>query len=136
MGLLRAATPLPPDKPRVNRFFVSMKNLLLLTSVVALFTTGCIHYQETVVQNDIRTSVTFESDTAARIFYETLSKSVGKEQKQEKKIDISIPIVFAHETKVVYGPNRAFNDAVNRCDTNHDGRITEQEARIYSETVK
>ena len=28
------------------------------------------------------------------------------------------------------------NEAVNRCDTNRDGKITEQEARIFADTVK
>ena len=57
-------------------------------------------------------------------------------QHQESKTEVSIPIVFEHERKVVRGPNQAFNKAVSRCDTDRDGRITEQEARIYSQTVK
>jgi hypothetical protein len=40
--------------------------------------------------------------------------------------------VFSHERKVVRGPNKGFNDAVRRCDTNADQRITETEARIFA----
>jgi len=34
---------------------------------------------------------------------------------------------------VVRSENAAFNHAVRRCDTNQDGKITEQEARIFAE---
>jgi hypothetical protein len=38
--------------------------------------------------------------------------------------------------KTVNGPSAAFNDAVQAADTNRDAKITEQEARIFSEQVK
>lgn len=44
--------------------------------------------------------------------------------------------MFGHKTKTVRGPNTAFNDAVQHADTNKDGRISETEARIYSDTVR
>lgn len=97
---------------------------------------GCIHTHETVVHDESRTPVSFESDAAARTFYEALSRVPNSGKHSESKTEISIPIVFDHERKVVTGPNHAFNDAVARCDTNHDGVITDQEARIFAATVK
>lgn len=113
-----------------------MKTFLPLLLVAAALGSGCIHTHETVVHDDSRLPVSFESDAAARTFYETLSRLPNGGQRQESKTEVSIPIVFEHERRVVRGPNQAFNEAVNRCDTNRDGKITEQEARIFADTVK
>ncbi len=113
-----------------------MKMLYPLQIAAALLATGCIHTHETVVHDDSRIAASFESDAAARSFYESLSRLPNGGQRQESKTEVSIPIVFEHERRVVRGPNQAFNEAVNRCDTNRDGKITEQEARIFADTVK
>lgn len=113
-----------------------MKTVLPTFALAASLTTGCIHTHETVIHDDSRIPVSFENDTAARDFYEALSRLPNGGQRQESKTEVSIPIVFEHERKVVRGPNQAFNEAVNRCDTNRDGKITEQEARIFADTVK
>jgi hypothetical protein len=128
----------PPEyagKLRV-RNSACMKTFLPLLLVAAALGSGCIHTHETVVHDDSRLPVSFESDAAARTFYETLSRLPNGGQRQESKTEVSIPIVFEHERRVVRGPNQAFNEAVNRCDTNRDGKITEQEARIFADTVK
>ncbi|MCW5556686.1 MAG: hypothetical protein KIT22_02395 [Verrucomicrobiae bacterium] len=113
-----------------------MKFLLPLLAAVAWMACGCIHTHETIVQDEARTPVSFESDAAARTFYETLSRIPDSGRRGESKTEIVIPIVFEHERKVVTGRNQAFNDAVARCDTNRDGVITEQEARIFADTAK
>lgn len=128
----------PPNKGtgRASVSLFAMKTLLPLLVVAASLASGCIHTHETIVHDDSRTPVSFENDTAARTFYEALSRLPNGGQHQESKTEVSIPIVFEHERKVVRGPNQAFNKAVSRCDTDRDGKITEQEARIYSQTVK
>lgn len=112
------------------------KPALLATLTTAMFAIGCISTHETVVNDVSRTPVEFENDTAARSFYEALSRVPNSGQQQESKTEVSLPIVFEHEKRVVRGPNHAFNAAVAQCDTNRDGRITETEARIFSEQVK
>jgi hypothetical protein len=106
--------------------------LKLCALTAAIFTAGCIHHEETNVRDVARASVEFENEAAGRIFYEALSKS-GQPRPTESKTDVSLPVIFAHKTRTVSGPNFAFNDAVNRCDTNHDGKITELEAKIFAE---
>jgi hypothetical protein len=101
-------------------------------AVAALLLAGCISHQETVYRDEPRAKVEFENDTAGRLFYETLSKSPKTGRHAESNTEVSLPIVFEHKQKVVGGENVAFNDAVRRCDTNADGRITEQEARIFA----
>lgn len=107
---------------------------LILTA--AALAAGCIHTHETVVNDVSRTPVEFENDAAGRLFYETLSRIPNSGQQQESKTEVSVPIVFEHEKRVVRGPNHAFNAAVAQCDTNRDGRITESEARIFAGQVK
>lgn len=97
-----------------------------------LLTSGCIHHTQTVYQDVERTPVEFESDAAARLFYETLSKRSGSTRNSESTTQVSLPIVFSHERKVLPGKNVEFNQAVATCDSNRDGKITELEARVFA----
>ena len=112
-----------------------MKYLPIPVFLGAVLASGCIHTSETVVHDDARTPVEFENDTAGRLFYETLSRN-GHRGREESSTEISLPIVFEHKVKTVRGPNADFNEAVARCDTNRDGKITEAEARIYAGAPK
>ena len=94
---------------------------------------GCITHEETVHRDVERMKVDFETEAAGRIFYETLSKWPVAGSHGESKTEINIPIVFEHRHRVVSGQNASFNDAVLECDTNKDGKVTEQEARIFAE---
>ncbi|HTI71835.1 MAG TPA: hypothetical protein VMF06_17800 [Candidatus Limnocylindria bacterium] len=108
-----------------------MKLTTLVPLIAATVAAGCIHTSETVVRDDSRTPVEFENDTAGRLFYETLSRR-GRSNREESTTDVSLPLVFEHKVRTVRGPNIEFNEAVSRCDTNHDGKITETEARIFA----
>lgn len=94
---------------------------------------GCISHEETVYRDVERVKVQFENDTAARLFYETLSKASAAHGRTESRTEVDVPIVFEHKRRVVSGPNAAFNEAVAICDSNKDGTITEQEARIFAD---
>ena len=95
--------------------------------------TGCISNEETVVRDMERVKVEFENETAARMFYETLSKYPNTGNRTESTTRLAIPVVFDHKRKVVTGPNYNFNEAVGVCDSNKDGKITEMEAKIFTE---
>ncbi|MHC1763559.1 MAG: hypothetical protein AB9869_04520 [Verrucomicrobiia bacterium] len=103
-----------------------------VTAAGALLLAGCIHHEETVYRDVARTSIQFENDKAARLFYEALNEPHAN--RTESQTRVHLPIVFDNERKVVSGPNEAFNRAVDICDANHDGRITELEARIFAES--
>jgi hypothetical protein len=98
----------------------------------ALLWGGCITHEETVYKDSERSPVHFENDTAARYFYEKLSRSPAKRSGTESRTEVKVPFVFKDERKVVAGSNTAFNKAVVKCDTDRDGTITEQEARIFA----
>ena len=102
---------------------------------LAALNTGCISTDETVYRDQERIKVEFENDAAGRLFYEALSQARGSHARSESKTELSIPVVFHHKHRVVEGENFAFNRAVQRCDSNGDGRITELEARIFSEST-
>ena len=94
---------------------------------------GCIHHEETVYRDVARTTVSFENDTAARIFYEALSKSSSLHDRNEGSTEVHIPIVFRHKRRLVDGANVTFNKAVEICDSDGNRRITESEAKIFDE---
>ena len=108
-------------------------HLFLALAAVAL--AGCIHTTKTVYRDEPRIPITFENDTAARIFYEALSKSAPSGNRSESNTEVCLPIIFEHTERVIQGESAAFNNAVLRCDTNHDGVITESEARIFAAQV-
>ena len=105
---------------------------LIAIAVLGVALTGCITHKSVVYQDVERTKIEFESDAAARLFYETLSRNTPSRPQSESTTTISIPIVFENEQKTVAGPNVKFNAAVAACDSNKDGRITELEARIFA----
>ncbi|HLP75580.1 MAG TPA: hypothetical protein VK327_01570 [Candidatus Paceibacterota bacterium] len=110
---------------------MNYRTIGIILASVALLNAGCISHTETVYRDVERTRVEFESDAAARLFYETLSKR-GSVNHAESTTHVELPIVFSHERHVVPGRNAEFNEAVAICDSNRDGRITETEARIYA----
>jgi len=102
----------------------------------ALALSGCITRNTTVVRDVARIRVEFENEAAGRIFYEALSKMKDSGSRSESTTKLEIPIIFEHERRVVRGSNEKFNEAVTRCDTNQDGKITEVEAKIFAEQVE
>jgi hypothetical protein len=94
---------------------------------------GCVTKETNVVQDGERAKVEFESETAARTFFEGMEKGGFKPQHMTSSTKLELPIIFEYRRNVTSGPNASFNRAVQICDTNKDGKITEVEARIFSE---
>lgn len=105
---------------------------VVLLAVLGL-SSGCISTSRTEYRDEPRLKVEFENDSAGRLFYETLSKNAHRYNRSESNTEVSLPIVFETKHRVVEGESYAFNQAVRRCDTNGDGMITEQEAKIFAE---
>lgn len=110
-----------------------MKGAVAGSLLALLAVTGCISHEETVYRDVERARIEFENDTAARVFYEALSHPATSAKPAESRTEVRLPIVFEHKRRVVSGPNAGFNQAVDKCDTNRDGKITEAEARIFAE---
>lgn len=113
------------------------KSILTLATAAAcvLIFPGCITHDSTVVRDTERTKVEFENDTAARLFYEALSKSPCRDNRSESTTQFEIPVIFEHKRHVITGSNTSFNRAVEICDSNKDGKITEMEAKIFAESA-
>ena len=109
---------------------------LTLAAASGFLLSGCIgpiiSHKSTVYKDAERTKVEFESDAAARLFYETLSRNSKPHKQSESTTNVEIPVLFEHSRTVVSGANTAFNEAVAVCDSNKDGRITELEAKVYA----
>ncbi len=94
-------------------------------------TTGCISSHEVVYTDPPRVAVSFASEKAGRVFYETLSRTPDSRRRSENRVEVDL-ILIDVERRTVAGPNRHFNDAVAFADTNKDGTITEAEADIFA----
>ena len=97
---------------------------------------GCISHQETVHRDGQRLPISFETDAAARTFYEAVEKVRASSRPTESKTEFHIPVIFSHKITTVNAPHQVFNESVRRADTNQDGTITEKEARIFADNTK
>ena len=97
---------------------------------------GCISHQETVHRDGQRLPISFETDAAARTFYEAVEKVRASSRPTESKTEFHIPVIFSHKITTVNAPHQVFNESVRRADTNQDGKITEKEARIFADNNK
>ncbi|MDB6064938.1 MAG: hypothetical protein JWR26_1146 [Pedosphaera sp.] len=106
----------------------------VLTATCCFTLSGCLLSSQQTVYRDVdRTRVEFENETAARLFYEALSKTPPSSATQETTSEVCIPFVLDTKRRVIPGQNYAFNEAVKKCDTNQDGKITQLEATIFAE---
>lgn len=110
---------------------LKIKNCIVVTALGILLS-GCISHRSVVYHDVERTKIEFESDAAARLFYETFSKHPAADHDSESTTTVAVPFIFSNEHKAVTGPNVKFNNAVAACDSNKDGKITELEARIFA----
>ena len=97
---------------------------------------GCISHQETIRRDEQRLPISFETDAAARTFYEAVEKIRESSTPTESKTEFHIPVIFSHKITTVNGPHQVFNESIRRADTNQDGKITEKEARIFADNTK
>ena len=102
-----------------------------LLAVTLFSLTGCISSHETVYTDAPRTKISFASDKAGSVFYETLARNRESRPRTEKRTEVNL-ILIDVEQRTVAGPNHLFNEAVAFCDTDSDGVITETEAEIFS----
>jgi hypothetical protein len=105
-------------------------NLPVFLAVLTLC--GCVQSHKTVVNQTSCVAVSFQNETASKIFHEAVHRFLIPEEREESTTSFSIPFLYEYERKVVRGSGHAFNKAVLLCDTNHDGHITEREARIFA----
>ena len=100
---------------------------------------GCsslIYHQKTVHRDEQRLPISFETDAAARTFYEAVEKVRASSRPTESKTEFHIPVIFSHKITTVNAPHQVFNESIRRADTNQDGTITEKEARIFADNTK
>jgi hypothetical protein len=119
---------------RPNLFHMKTCTPALLGSLLTLAFSGCISSTSTTYSDVERVKVAFASERAGRLFYETLSR-LPHERREESKNEVSLILIHL-ERKTVTGHNRFFNQAVERCDTDKDGTITEEEAQIFASSVR
>lgn len=94
---------------------------------------ACVTKESNVVRDGERARVEFENEAAAKTFFEGMEKGGYKTQETHSTTKFELPIVFEYRRNVTTGKNAGFNRAVEICDTNKDGKITEVEARIFAE---
>ncbi|NBP23559.1 MAG: hypothetical protein EBU81_03165 [Proteobacteria bacterium] len=104
--------------------------------LLALGGLGCISHQETIRRDEERLPISFETDAAARTFYEAVEKVRTSSTPTESKTEFHIPVILSHKITTVNGPHQVFNEAVRRADTDRDGKITEKEARIFADNAR
>lgn len=106
-----------------------MKTPFTLPALVALLgglASGCVHH--TTIRDEPRQSVRFGSAEAAQTFYDAYLASAGP--KGQGSVNVYVPLPYWHNT--VPTDNIRFNTAARSADGDHDGVISEEEARAFA----
>jgi hypothetical protein len=103
----------------------------ILTSLVTLtFFTSCVTVRTTYYKNAARVRVRFESLRATRTFYDALI--VRRFPAYEGRGNVCLAIDAPYSWKTTESADVIFNKAIAMADTNHDGVISEREAKAYA----
>jgi hypothetical protein len=97
-----------------------------LITLLSCLTSGCVTH--TTVKDEPRQSVRFSTAQAAQTFYDAYLSSASP--KGQGSVSVSVPLPYWHQT--VSTDNVLFNTAVRSADSNHDGIISEEEARAFA----
>jgi hypothetical protein len=103
----------------------------LIVTVAGFVVGGCV--SSASVRNEPRDTVRFASATGAQTFYEAyLARYYARPTQGYVAFGVPLPYEH-HELKT---DNVSFNAAVSVADVNHDGVISDEEARAYNDKVK
>ena len=104
----------------------SIGKLFVLLAPV-LFAPGCV--TRTTMSDAPRKPVQFETASGAQTFYEAYLKN-DYPSTSRSSLAVGVPLPYWHRT--VKTENVNFNRAVDEADANHDGTISQDEARTYA----
>jgi hypothetical protein len=100
--------------------------LSAFTAVLAFVACGCVTH--TTIKDAARNGIQFVTPLAAQTFYEAyLSAS---DPQGHGSVEVYLPLPYSHRT--VSTDNVRFNSAAQVADSNHDGIISEEEARAFA----
>ncbi len=112
---------MPEDQMRTTHLIIPA-TIALLTCLMS----GCVTH--TAIKNEPRQSVRFSSPQAAQTFYDAYLSANSPEGDGSVALFVALP--YQHRT--VSTDNVRFNSAVRTADSNHDGVISEKEARAFA----
>jgi hypothetical protein len=112
-----------------------MKIHVFLPALAGCLATGCVtHY--TTVKDEPRQTVQFASARAAQTFYEAYIRDHYVDaERDHANWSVDLETVPPYERRDLKTDNVLFNEAVQAADANHDGVISEAEARAYAAKV-
>lgn len=108
--------------------------IALCALVVCLPLAGCLitHHQHKIVREDEpMRDVAFASDDA-RVEFDQVARDDDARLKEGGGSIVAIPFLLWWSTTTVKSPAAWYNDHISACDTDHDGQISEVEARAYA----
>lgn len=100
--------------------------LSAFAAVLVGLASGCV--VSTTIKDAPRNPVRFASPLAAQTFYDAYLSAAYPQDRT--LLSLSMPSPYAHRT--VSTDNVRFNSAVQIADSNHDGVISEKEARAFA----
>lgn len=96
---------------------------------------GCVSTSN--VRNEPRQAVRFESAVGAQVFYQAyIEKTYTRAMWEGPCVEIGLPLQPPYQHREFLTDNVYFNAAVRAADANHDGVISDGEARRYSDSIR
>ncbi len=106
-----------------------------LSIAAAVLFSGCFSSSKTEYVDEARTTVSFDSPRAERLFTEGIARNRARIMaagNPQETTHLTTIVVNVRRQVVTRGPNRDYNLAVQFCDTDRNGMITEAEAEAFS----
>ncbi len=103
-----------------------MKTTHIIIPLLTCLTSGCVSHIS--IKDEPRKNVRFSSPKAAQTFYDAYLSADSP--KRSLSLGIFVPLPYRHQT--VSTDNVRFNSVVQKVDSNHDGVISDKEARAFA----
>ena len=109
------------DQMKTTHFIISA----VIASIGGL-TSGCVNH--TTIKDEPRQTVRFSSPQAAQTFYDAYLSATSP--KGHGSVSVFVALPYQHRT--VSTDNVRFNSAIRIADNDHDGVISDEEARAFA----
>jgi Ca2+-binding EF-hand superfamily protein len=125
-----------PSPCHLEKIMIPMKTASIIRhlSVIVLpccLATSCVTY--TRFEDETRAKPRFASTAAAQVFYDAYASVDSPMGNGTISVSIAPPMPYWQTKKDT--ENKKFNAAIKIADANHDGNISEKEARAYAKNV-
>jgi|GEM_PF-3174829 len=113
----------------------NLSRYALILVVAMFFCPGCLvmgNKTKILRKNEVRTIINFENEEARDLFHSKAKRKISQNKTVHDEA-LVIPFIVAYHTNAKLSEAARYNDEILQCDSDGDGLVTEQEAKVYKQ---